>query len=257
MPSPPAPGQWIHVPHGSYVGGAAPDDSCNNSVNQMQHAVTLTHDFELSATEVTFAEYELAMGTPHPNAGDCADCPVNLMSWHAAAALCNGYSKHAGLEPCYACQGSVCQEASLPYACSGYRLPTEAEWEYAYRAGTLAPSYAGPITVCGGLDPTLDGIAWFLYNSSGETHPVAGKQPNPWGFFDMSGNVWEWTHDGYVTDRSTLPPVDPVGGASDVRVMRGGSYNCLPSEVRGAHRSGLPATISGLNVGVRCARTLD
>lgn len=256
-PSSPPPGDWITVAHGSYVAGALPDDTCNTSVNQMQHAVTLTHDFELSATEVTFAQYELAMGTPHPSSGSCPSCPVDMMSWHSAAALCNAYSERAGLVPCYACNGATCTEALAPYACHGYRLPTEAEWEYAYRAGTSTPTHAGAITVCGGLDPNLDGIAWFLYNASGSAHPVASKQANAWGFFDMSGNVWEWTHDGYVTDRSTLPVVDPVGGESDVRVMRGGSYNCVPSEVRAAHRSGLPATIAGLNVGVRCARTLD
>lgn len=256
-PSAPAPGEWITVNHGSYLAGAAPDDTCNTSVNQVQHAVTLTHDFELSATEVTFAQYELAMGAPHPSAGSCPSCPVNLLSWHAAAALCNAYSTSAGLVPCYACDGAVCEEAIAPHACHGYRLPTEAEWEFAHRAGTSTPTYAGAITVCGGLDPGLDGIAWFLYNASGGAHPVGTKQANAWGFFDMSGNVWEWTHDGYVSDRSTLPQLDPVGPASDVRVMRGGSYNCVPSEIRAAHRSGLPAAVAGLNVGVRCARTLD
>ncbi|MCC6904078.1 MAG: formylglycine-generating enzyme family protein [Polyangiaceae bacterium] len=259
-PNPPAPGTWITVQHGSYLAGAAADDICNTSVNQMLHSVTLSHDFELSATEVTFAEYEAATGAPHPGAAACPACPVNLMSWHGAARLCNAYSEKAGLTPCYTCEGSgaqvVCKEAIAPYTCHGYRLPTEAEWEYAYRAGTTTATHAGPLTVCGSLDPTLDSIAWFLYNSAGGSHPVAGKQPNAWGFYDMTGNLWEWAHDGYVTDRSTLPALDPVGTTNEnVRVMRGGSYNCVPSEVRAAHRSGLPATISGLNVGVRCART--
>ena len=115
----------------------------------------------------------------------------------------------------------------------------------------------GPRRDAGHLDPTLGGIAWFLYNSDGGTHPVRSLAPNALGLFDMSGNVWEWAHDGYA-ELGDAPVVDPVGAPhpDGLRVMRGGSYNCLPWENAGAHRSGLPGTISGLNVGARCARTL-
>jgi formylglycine-generating enzyme required for sulfatase activity len=254
----PAPGTWIHVQAGSFVEGAGPNESCNiNSENQFLHAVTLTHDYELAATEVTYADYATVFGAPDPHYAGCDDCPVNLATWHRAAAICNRYSEYAGLTPCYTCSGDTCETALQPHECHGYRLATESEWEYAYRATTTTPIYNGEIQNCSGFDTGIDAIAWYLYNSSVSTHPVATKQANAWGFYDMSGNVWEWTHDGYVTDRSTLPALDPVGENTEgVRVMRGGSYNCVPQEIRGAHRSGLAATISGLNVGLRCARTL-
>jgi formylglycine-generating enzyme required for sulfatase activity len=246
--------------------GAPEGEVCQVSANQVQHQVTLTHAFEMSETEVTFAEFLEVYGEPHPTAGDCPDCPIPLMNWHRAAAVCNAYSGYAGLLPCYECTGIgndlKCTELRGPYECYGYRLPTEAEWEFAYRAGTQTPTYNGTINNCGSLDSNLDEISWFLYNSAVNNapaaHPVAGKVPNAWGFYDMSGNMWEWTHDGYITDLSTFTSTDPVVPSPDgARVMKGGSYNCLPGEVKAAHRSGLPAEIAGSNVGVRCARTLD
>lgn len=257
-PSKPAPGTWIQVHAGSFTEGAQPGESCSTgALNQVAHDVTLTRDFELSATEVTYADYAIAFGTERSGHAGCDDCPVNLVSHHDAAAICNQYSKYSELSPCYACSGGKCSEALPPGACYGYRLPTEAEWEYAYRATTSSPIYNGDIQNCSGFDSNIDAIAWYLYNASGGAHPVAEKQANAWGFFDMSGNLWEWTHDGYVSDRSTLPNIDPIGkNAEGLRVMRGGSYNCIPHEIRGAHRSALPAEVSGLNVGVRCARTL-
>jgi formylglycine-generating enzyme required for sulfatase activity len=181
------------------------------------------------------------------------------VSWHEAAAACNAMNAYAAMPPCYSCSGSgddtTCEPLGDPYACWGYRLPTEAEWEYAYRAGTSTPVYAGELTICGSLDPTLDSIAWFLYNSAQSTHPVGQKAPNAWGLYDMSGNVWEWTHDGYADVLADA--VDPATPSADgTRVMRGGSYNCIPGENRAAHKSGLPGVVQGMNVGLRCARTL-
>jgi sulfatase modifying factor 1 len=252
-----APGQWIAVAPGSYVSGSPADEDCNHSKNNALHPVTLTHAFEMSATEVTFAEYQTVMGTPHPQFDGCPDCPVTMMSFDSATALCNAYSTYAGLVPCAECSNGTCSPVLSPWECHGYRLPTEAEWEYAYRAGTTTPVYDGEISNCSGLDPKLDAIAWYLYNSGNAPHPVAGKLANAWGFYDLSGNVWEWAWDGYVADRSTLPTVDPIGESSDgLRVQRGGSFHCVPEEIRAAHRVGLPGTIAGLNVGVRCARTL-
>jgi formylglycine-generating enzyme required for sulfatase activity len=259
-PTPPGPGTWMALAAGSFMMGAPADEDCNGSVNQVLHAVTLTHPFEIAATEVTFADYAEVTGAAHPEDQGCADCPVPLMSWHASAALCNAYSSYSGLSPCYECSGSgsaaSCTEAMSPHACWGYRLPTEAEWEYAYRAGTTTPIYSGAIANCAGFDAGIDAIGFYLYNAGGAPHAVASKMPNAWGLFDMTGNLWEWTHDGYLTDLSTQSGTDPVVASTDgLRVMKGGSYNCVPEEVRGAHRSGLPGATSGLNVGLRMARS--
>ena len=263
-PATPAPGTWIRVEPGTFSMGAPPDETCNNyAAYEVLHQVTLTRPYEMSATEVTFAEYRAATGSPHPSDdGSCDTCPVPLMSWHLAAALCNAYSTYADLPTCYQCTGAGsatrCAPRITPYGCAGYRLPTEAEWEMAARAGTTTATYNGDIDNCGSEGAVLDAIAWYNYDSDDHAHPVAGKQPNDWGFYDVSGNVWEWAADGYVGDLSTLPSVDPLAPSPDgLRVMRGGSFHCLPGEVRHAHRSGLAAEISGLNVGVRCARRLS
>lgn len=260
----PAPGTWIAIEPGSFSMGADPDDPCPiNSGNDIQHDATLTGAFEISATEVTYGEYAAATGSAHPWEDGCDDCPVQMVTWHDAAAICNAYSDYAGLPSCYACEtsdgGLRCEPSLSAYDCDGYRLPTEAEWEYAARAGTTTAVYAGQMSICNTSDPLLDTISWYLFHADGDTHPVATLLPNDWGLYDTSGNVWEWTHDSYVQDLSSLPEIDPVVDDSigGTRVMRGGSYNCLPSEVRVAHRSGLPDVIAGLNVGLRCARSLD
>ena len=123
------------------------------------------------------------------------------------------------------------------YLCKGYRLPTEAEWEYAYRAGTTTAFYNGGITNCGSKDPNLDKIGWYNQNSSSMTHPVGKKAPNAWGLYDMAGNVWEWCHDWYAA----YPPTsvtDPVGSSSgSSRVKRGGSYPHSAIDARAAERT--------------------
>lgn len=259
-PSRPAPGVWVRIEPGTFAMGSAPDEACHVSANDVRHEVTLTRAYEIQSTEVTQEQYTAMLGAnPSSFQDECGpDCPVEMTDWHAAARYCNALSDFTDLEPCYACEGARCTEAVDPSECTGYRLPTEAEWEHAYRAGTTTPIYAGELTVCGSLDPLLDGIAWFLYDGEGQTHPVAAKLPNAWGLFDMSGNVWEWTADGYAEDLSLLPGTDPFTPQTpdDARVMRGGSYNCLPGENRAAHRSGLPSIITGQNVGFRCARSL-
>lgn len=261
-PLAPVPGTWIRIPRGTFTMGAADDEPCNRSTHAGLHTVTLTRDYEIGDAEVTQADHREVTGESPSTFADCgADCPVELMSWHRAAAYCDALSDLAGLPSCYDCSGSGeetrCAPTAHPYECAGYRLPTEAEWERAYRAGGDTPIHNGTLVDCSSLDPGLARIAWFLFNAGGRTHPVRSLEPNAWGLFDMSGNVWEWTHDGYrVLDGS--PQIDPAGAATpeDLRVMRGGSYNCVPEETRAAHRSGLPATIAGSNVGMRCARTL-
>jgi formylglycine-generating enzyme required for sulfatase activity len=202
------------------------------------------------------------MGTNPSHGTDCGTiCPADSIDWNMAAAFTNALSERTGATSCYACTGSGsktrCAEAITAIAlCLGYRLPTEAEWEYAYRAETKTTLYDGALGVCSGMDDNLAAIAWYRPNADTHSHPARSKAPNAWGFYDMSGNLWEWMNDGFVSDLGSGKVTDPVGPPSATRSVRGGSYNCEANEVRGGHRSALPPTVGGLNVGFRPARTL-
>ncbi len=237
-------------------------DACRGP-NEKEHTVTLAHDFEMAATEVSQADYGAVMGTNPSHWTDCGkDCPADSIHWHMAAAFTNALSERTGATPCYACTGSGasvrCVEAvSSIQACLGYRLPTEAEWEYAYRETTSTTLYDGPLGVCSGMDDNLAEIAWYRPNAEAHSHPSRSKAPNAWGFYDMSGNLWEWMSDGFIADLGSAQATDPVGASGATRSVRGGSYNCEANEVRGGHRTSLPPSAPGLNVGFRPARTLQ
>jgi formylglycine-generating enzyme required for sulfatase activity len=161
--------------------------------------------------------------------------PVETVSWRDAADFCNLLSEKAGLQPCYRLS-STGEEITYHPASDGYRLPAEAEWEYACKAGTTGTRYG-----------EIDQIAWYKGNSEGTTHPVGLKAPNAWGLYDMLGNVWEWCTDVY----------DPhVYGA--YRVFRGGGWadearGCLATNRRRSH----PASFKIDDLGFRIARNLE
>ena len=150
------------------------------------------------------------------------------------------------------------------YDCPGYRLPTEAEWEYAARAGTRTATYNGNldfgILECEQPNPILDSIAWFCGNRGEiETQPVGLLEPNDWGLYDMLGNVREWCHDWYLPGYPD-PRVDPWGPRTSVaRVMRGGSFYDHAQAVRAAQRLfalPFPGDVNNNDIGFRPARTL-
>lgn len=201
----------VSLPSGvAQMGDAADSDAAP------VHEVTLTRGFSMAATEVTQGQWT-ALGFPNPSqAAGCLDCPVEQVTWHEAAAYANALSTDGGLETCYTCSGSgadtSCTPPADPYACGGWRLPTEAEWEYA--AGYDVGTYAGSD------DFTL--VAWTA-EAVGRPCPVGTLAPTQAGLYDLSGNVSEWVHDGYAAYPAG-PVTDPSGeNSASRRSVRGGS----------------------------------
>jgi formylglycine-generating enzyme required for sulfatase activity len=273
-------GGFCAIPAGCFVMGSPPTEWGHPAVAEDQVAVTLTRAFEIAQHETTQAEWT-SLGFDNPstqdkNAVDCADpqCPVGHVTWFEALSYANERSRRESGSACYALtgctgtvgQGLVCSSVTITaptvYDCAGYRLPTDAEWEYAARAGTATPFYSGDITVypteqCA-ADANLELIAWYCLDSSQSTHPVQGKQPNGWGLYDMIGNLDEWVNDVYRGLPVQPPGIDPGSAWSSstqsARIARGCDYNGWSTVCRVANQySGVPS-IKGF--GFRLARTL-
>jgi len=267
----PVPGPWVTIPAGTFTMGSPKNELCRET-DEEQHQVTLTHRFEIQSTEVTQGEFQALMGYnpswfgPNGMGDSCGkNCPVEGTNWHQAVAYCNALSLQKGHAQCFTCTGSKekvrCAETEnfeggKIYTCPGYRLPTEAEWEYAYRAGTQTALYNGPILLCKYNDPNADKIGWFTHNSGGKTHPVAQKQANAWHLYDMAGNVFEWCHDWYYDLIGSSSVIDPWGSSyKDTRVVRGGAWVYSADPMRAASRGGLRPTTPYKDIGFRCVRT--
>jgi formylglycine-generating enzyme required for sulfatase activity len=252
-------------------------------------AVTLTHGFEIGEYEVTQSDWA-AQGFPNPSQkfdsgpsagqGDCLtpQCPVGNVNWFEAVSFANKLSQaHSPpLESCYTlngCTGAVgqglsCASATLStataYECEGYRLPTDAEWEYAARAGTSTSFYTGNITVYSKIGPcypdaALEPIAWYCNNAAGSTHPIGGLQPNAWGLFDVIGNAYEWVHSHYTGASPSGPVTDPAGEADETwpeRSVRSSAYYSWSTLCRVSSFSMSPWNLAAPGRGFRLARTL-
>ncbi|MAE69990.1 MAG: serine/threonine protein kinase [Gemmatimonadetes bacterium] len=246
--------EMVSIAAGQFVAGS-PESAAVRDSDETQHVVTLTRGYLFGATEVTQELWELVMGSNPSLRWRCgADCPVDNVSWLDALLFCNELSRHHGFEAAYEIEGD---QVTWIERSDGYRLPTEAEWEYACRAGTESDFFDGAITApfgCTVLDPVLDQIGWYCPNGGSTTHPVGLKTPNAWDLYDTAGNVSEWCWDrfgaypvGPVTD-----PAGPDTGAS--RVRRGGSWSEAARDCRSADRSPVDPEVRSYNLGLRLAR---
>jgi len=250
----------VLIPAGTFEMGS-PTDELGRYSDETLHTVTLTKNFYMNKYEVTQGEFNSAMGYNPSSFSSCDNCPVEGVSWHEALAYANERSKFDSLEECFDCTGSgtsiTCSLKAIfakPQDCKGYRLPTEAEWEYAARANTTTAFYNGDITNTGS-DPNMNEIGWYFESIFGNTHPVGGKLANSFGLYDMSGNVWEWNMD-WSGDYPVGPVTDPVGAESGSdRVGRGGSWFYAASFCRSAYRFRYTPTGSNSDLGFRLSRT--
>jgi formylglycine-generating enzyme required for sulfatase activity len=203
------------------------------------HSVTITYDFNMDSTEVTQGDYQTCVGVNPSYFANDTKCPVEQVSWFEAALYCNKRSRRDGLDTVYGYTSIT--ETSGPggrvmidlvnlttdLSAIGYRLPTEAEWEFACRAGTTTDYYWGrnspPETFNDSLAIDSNAVCGIIRQTS-SPHPVATKRPNTFGLYDMSGNVWEWCN-GWKESYNGNASIDPVGPLTGSwRVLRGGSW---------------------------------
>jgi len=224
--------------------GSAEDEK-GRYADETRHRVRLTRHFVMATTPVTQALYKEVTGE-EPGAFVGAGLPVESVSWYDAVQFCNALSELENLKPAYRIDGAVVQR--VPRAL-GFRLPTEAEWEYAARAGTDT-LYAG--------SETIGDVAWYWSNSGACTQPVGKMRPNHLGLYDMTGNVWEWVwdvYDAYPGGGVTVNPAGPETGT--LHVGRGGSWRDLERDTRIAcRRCQTPPGDSAPTLGFRLARSL-
>ena len=239
--------EWI--PAGIFWMGS-PTTEPDRSSSETQHEVTLTTGFYMGKYQVTQGQYFAVMGTEpsyhssNPYTGEVQVLrPVEWVSWYDAIVFCNKLSVKEGLTPAYSINGSTDPEdwgtvptssdatwnaVEIVSVSTGYRLPTEAQWEYACRAGTTTAYHTG--------DDAIDPMTGWYTSNSVMTHQVGLKAVNAFGLYDMHGNVYEWCWDwgGSYGSSPLSDPEGPIGGSN--RVMRGGSWANLASELRSAHR---------------------
>jgi formylglycine-generating enzyme required for sulfatase activity len=239
--------EMIELPGGTFLMGSPDTDDQAYASEKPQHKVTLSA-FAMGRYAVTRGLYRAVMPeTPSEWQQDQDDdsLPANYVDWFAAVRFCNALSERQGLQPCYQIQG---KEVTWDQSANGYRLPTEAEWEYATRAGTTTRWF------CGDEATDLSRYAWFSENAGGRMHPVGEKEPNPWGFYDLAGNVYEWCWDwygGYPPEPADNPTGPPSGAA---RVLRGGADWSGARLLRSACRYRRVPEVRDLFIGFRCVR---
>jgi formylglycine-generating enzyme required for sulfatase activity len=220
--------EFVLIPAGTFVMGSPPDDESAFDWEKPAHQVTISRPFYMSRYEVTQGQWEKLMGN-NPSCFKGRNNPVEQVSWEEAQVFIRKLNRKEGT--------------------SKYRLPTEAEWEYAARAGSQTRYHFGE------GEGNLGEYDWYFENSGGKTHPVGRKKPNAWGLFDTAGNVWEWVNDWYDRDYySRSPGIDPPGAENvDIRVCRGGGWDGFAGDCRAVVRSGCEPGYRSSSLGFRLA----
>jgi len=246
-----APGGFVRIQGGTFTMGSPANEPRRFDYEGPQHQVTV-NSFYMGKYEVTQKEYQEVMGTnPSDFKGD--KLPVENVSWYDAIEYCNKRSQKEGLTPAYTINGD---NVTWNRNANGYRLPTEAEWEYACRAGTTTPFSTGNnITTS---QANYDGDYPYNNNAKGtyreKTTPVGSFASNAWGLYDMHGNVWEWCWDWFGS-YSSGTQTDPQGASSGAdRVMRGGGWYNDSQYVRSAYRSYDSPSLRDSALGFRLVR---
>ena len=244
------PGGFVLVNGGTFTMGS-PIGEPGRFGNELQWQVTVS-SFYMGKYEVTQAEYQELMGT-NPSYFKGPDLPVERVSWFDAVAYCNKLSEKEGLEPAYTIDS---QNVSWNRSANGYRLPAEAEWEYACRAGTTTAFFTGNNITAN--EANYDGSRPYNNNAKGtyrqKTAPVGSFAPNSLGLYDMHGNVGEWCWD-WNAEYTRGEQTDPTGAASGTyRVFRGGAWNHSADFLRSARRSGYTPSSRGDYLGFRLVR---
>jgi len=259
-------GELVFVPAGSFTMGRTTGEGDSDELPA--HNVTL-NSFYMGKYEVTQDEWQTVMDSnpSYPDYGIGDNYPVNQVSWYAALKYCNLRSMSEDITPIYSINGSTypADWGAVPppnsgpwdavicnWNANGYRLPTEAEWEYAARGATNTPDF-----LYGGSD-NIDAVAWYSGNSGSTSHPVGTKTPNSLGLYDMSGNAYEWCWDWFsYSFYSSSPQNNPTGPESGYsRVLRGGDLNAAATTCRVANRvNDSPSNVSSFNNGFRVCRS--
>jgi sulfatase modifying factor 1 len=236
------PAGMVRIPGGQFLMGD------KEETDAAVHRITMS-EFFMDKTLVTQDQYEKAM-SDNPSRWKVGKNPVEQVRWSDAVRFCNKRSELEGLHPCYDLKTWKCD-----FKADGYRLPTEAEWEYACRAGTATSYFFGDDS------SKLGDYAWFDKNAGGRPRPVAQKLANPWGLFDVCGNVWEWCNDFYKVDYYKESPLsDPKGpDAGQTKVVRGGAWRFSAERCRSGYRynenPGYADVCFGYDIyGFRCVR---
>ncbi len=246
--------EMVKIRAGTFLMGS-PEGIILRRNDEQLHKVTLTRDFYMGRYEVTQEYYEAVMGSNPSYNNVCPDCPVERISWSDAVRFCNAASLKAGLQPAYQLSGgSITWDLDAP----GYRLPTEAEWEYACRAGTRT---IFPFGDC--LSSSQANFNAYLPQPGcesgmfrGQSIPVGSFSPNGWGLYDMIGNINEYCFDWYASYPAEAQ-TDPMGSAdSGYQVLRGGAFNIFGPRCHSGSRHPMQPEMALDFMGMRMVRTV-